>query len=224
MSKTVLVTGASRGIGLALSKKLLTENYSVIGTSRQDSINEIEDQNFESIQLDIADNKSIEVACQKLKSNNTAIDLLINNAGIGPDLRSSIPNYGSFMLTFAVNVTGTVFFTEKIVDCLNENGMIINISSKMGSIDACERAGAVAYRMSKSALNMYSKILTNRYEGNIKIATLHPGWVKTTIAPDNMAMATLTAEESAQAIYNFMQTDFENGIYWDCESNVPLNW
>ncbi len=93
-----------------------------------------------------------------------------------------MPDEKSFDSTFDVNVKGTVFFTEAIIDMIKINGKLLNVSSKMGSVDYCERTDSVAYRMSKSALNMYTKILSNRYKNSIKVASIHPGWVKTTIA------------------------------------------
>jgi len=64
MKQTAIVTGASRGIGLALTKILLKNNYEVIGTSRYDNLNEISDDNFKLLRLDLSKIKSIE-ACQK---------------------------------------------------------------------------------------------------------------------------------------------------------------
>ena len=109
---------------------------------------------------------------KKISRSFNHIDILINNAGIGPDLDTLIPEVNSFNETFNVNVTGTVFFTEDLIKIINENGIILNVSSKMGSLDVCELTDSVAYRMSKSALNMYTKILSNRLKGKIKVASI----------------------------------------------------
>ena len=223
MKKTAIVTGASKGIGWALSKALLEQGFEVIGTSRSGAV-PIEHQQFHPMQLDLTNRESIKKFTHSLKALDKTIDLLVNNAGVGPDLRSPLPDETSFEQTFNVNVKGTVMLTESIIEMVKKDGMIINVSSKMGSVANCQRSGATAYRMSKSALNMYTKILTNRYNGIYKIASIHPGWVKTTIAPDNIEHATLTPEESATKMMDFIQSDFKHGVYWDVESNRELEW
>ena len=94
----------------------------------------------------------------------------------------------------------------------------------MGSIELCERTDSVAYRMSKTALNMYTKILTNRLLDKQKIATVHPGWVRTTIAKDNIINGRLSTDESAIKIFNFVTSDFETGIFWDIEAERKTEW
>jgi len=221
MKRIVLITGASKGIGKALTEKMLDENFFVIGTSRDGIIENLEHQDFYSLKLDLSNSLSIENAHKEIFNNFEKIDFLINNAGIGSDLNADIPERQSFDLTFSVNVTGTVFFTEPLIELINENGMILNISSKMGSINVCERAGSVAYRMSKSALNMYTKILTNRLKERIKV---HPGWVKTTITEGNLINAPLTPKQSAEYVFKFITNDFENGIFWNAENGTELPW
>ncbi len=224
MNKTVLITGASRGIGFALAQQFLNNNYHVIGTSRTGEITSITHPNFHVIRLDISDEESVKTLEQILIASDLKIDILVNNAAIGTDLDTMRPDRISFQETFDINVTGTVFFTEMISEFMNVGGKIINISSKMGSIELCERTDSVAYRMSKTALNMYTKILTNRLEGKQSVASVHPGWVKTTIAPDNIVNGRLSPEESASRIFRFIETEFESGIFWDVELGRVTEW
>jgi len=223
MERIAIVTGASKGIGFALSKKLLDNNYSVTGSSRKGNIKSIAHQKFESFQLDLSKKESINKFIKNIASKNTKIDLLINNAAIGPDLGAQFPGENSFEETFDVNVKGTVFFTESILPYIRKEGKILNVSSKMGSIDYCELADSPAYRMSKSALNMYTKLLSNRLKDAIKVASIHPGWVKTTITKSNVN-ARLTPEESAEKIFHYIETRFKNGDFWDAERNLKLQW
>jgi NAD(P)-dependent dehydrogenase (short-subunit alcohol dehydrogenase family) len=134
------------------------------------------------------------------------------------------PDKESFKQTFDINVTGTVFFTELICRHIKAGGKIINISSKMGSIELCNLADSVAYRMSKTALNMYTKILTNRLLGIQIVASVHPGWVRTTIAKDNIVNGRLSTDESAIKIFNFVTSDFETGIFWNIETETKTEW
>lgn len=222
--KTVLITGVSKGIGKSLTKKMLADNYFVIGTSRQGNLKVFESENFYPLALDLTNPESIETAQKTIVDNFPHIDILINNAGVGPDLGNQEPDRKLFAQTFEVNVSGTVFFTEPIIKLIPENGKIINISSRMGSMDECETSDSIAYRMSKSALNMYTKILTNRLKGKIKVASVHPGWVKTTIRESNLVNGTLTPEESAARIFSFIKSDFESGMFWNAEKGAKILW
>lgn len=224
MNKTAIISGASMGIGLAFAQKMLSEGYTVIGTSRSGKIEEINNPNFYAIALDLTKPASIKKAGVDIFSLSNQIDIIINNAGIGPDLNSPVPQEDTFGATFDVNIHGTVFFTEQLVSRLKKNGIILNVSSKMGAIDICNGTGSAAYRMSKSALNMYTKILSNRLKGNARVAAIHPGWVQTTISPGSMANAPLTPQQSAENMYRFFSQDFETGTFWDSATDSKLPW
>lgn len=222
MSKTILITGTSQGIGHALTKLLLINDYRVIGTNTT-GIDNINENNYKSFSLDLANFDSIAAFENNFQLDNIKIDILINNAGIGPDLDFDLPEETSFKKTFDVNVTGTTFFTEQMLQYLNIGGKIVNISSKMGSVDVCEKSDSVAYRMSKAALNMYTKILSNRLEGKQLVASVHPGWVRTNIAKSNLN-GRLSPEESAQKIFQFITSDFKTGIFWNVETEAECTW
>lgn len=223
MNQTILITGASKGIGFALAKKFLENGFYVIGTSRNGTIGEIEHENFKVLALDLSESKSIELFKKEIKVLGIKIDILINNAGIGPDLDTNIPKDTTLRQTFEVNLIGTTFFTESLIENINDRGKIINISSKMGSIKLCEGFDSVAYRLSKTALNMYTKILTNRLTG-IKVASVHPGWVRTSITKRGLTEGRLSPEESANGIYNFVISDFKTGIFWNLETHDECEW
>ena len=224
MKKIVLITGTSKGIGKALAAKMLKENYFVIGASREGTVKEIKSEAFYPLKLDLTIPTSILEAQKEITENFSSIDILINNAGIGPDLDTLKPKMNSFQQTFHVNVEGTVFFTEGLIPLIQDQGILLNISSKMGSIAVCELTDAVAYRMSKSALNMYTKILSNRLNGKLRVAAIHPGWVKTTLAESNMTNGRLTPNSSAENIYRFINSDFKNGTFWNAENESDLAW
>jgi NAD(P)-dependent dehydrogenase (short-subunit alcohol dehydrogenase family) len=224
MGKTVLITGTGRGIGFALAKQFLNNGYTVIGTSRTGEIANLLHTNFEVLLLDLSNQETINNFDKLLEDRNIKIDILINNAAIGPDLDTLKPDIKSFKQTFDVNVTGTVFFTELICRHIKAGGKIINISSKMGSIEFCNLVDSVAYRMSKTALNMYTKILTNRFLGTQTVASVHPGWVRTTIAKNNIVNGRLSTDESAIKIFNFVTSGFESGIFWDIETETKIEW
>ncbi len=223
MHSTILISGASQGIGLALSKHFLNQGYHVIGTSRTGEIKEITHDNFTDIALDLSSDQSIYDCGTYFKNNGVYIDMLINNAGIGPDLNYAKPEANSYRKTFEVNTTGTVLFTEAMLPYLKDHGRIINISSKMGSISMCTASCSVAYRMSKTALNMYTKILANRLQGKHVVTAVHPGWVRTMISGDDSS-GRLSPEESATGIFDYITGDFENGSFWNVETQSYISW
>ncbi len=220
--KTAVVTGASKGIGKALVNQLIEKAYFVIGTCRSGK-SDLLNPKFEMRTLDLCDLDSITKFSDDLKSEDVKVDLWINNAGVGPDLDNSLPDADTFDQTFDVNVKGTMFLTESILPHISAEGIIVNISSKMGAIDTCVKTDSVAYRMSKTALNMYTKILSNRLKDSIRVVSIHPGWVQTTISP-GCIHAPLTPKESADRIVEFIRGDFETGIFWDVEASQFLNW
>ena len=224
MEKTVLITGASRGIGLALAKCFLNNNYNVIGTSTSGKIEDFGHSNFKILKLELSDENSINNIAVFLKDNTIEIDILVNNTGIGPDLDTLKPDIESFKKTFDVNVTGTVFLTEALLPHIKTGGKIINISSKMGSIDMCVLTDSTAYRMSKTALNMYTKILSNRLINQQNIASVHQGWVRTNISVNSSINGRLSADDSGSKIYNFIISDFETGIFWNIETDSEIDW
>lgn len=223
MKKTVLITGTSRGIGLSLANIFLKNNYRVIGTSRVADDNKINHTDFELLNLDLASFGSMNIFEKVFAEKGIKLDILVNNAAVGPDLDLKLPEEVSFNQTLDINLTGTVFFTELMLNHLAVGGKIVNISSKMGSIGLCGSPDSPAYRISKAALNMYTKILVNRYAGKYSIAALHPGWVRTTLAKSNVN-GRLSPDESAARIYEFISSGFKTGIFWNVETKEECEW
>lgn len=84
--KKVLITGVSKGIGLALAKRLLSVGYLVEGTTKIGYIENVQLENFHPIALDVTNIKSVKKAYQEISDRFDQLDIIINNAGIGPDL------------------------------------------------------------------------------------------------------------------------------------------
>ena len=84
--KKVLITGVSKGIGLALAKRLLSVGYLVEGTTKIGYIENVQLENFHPIALDVTKIKSVKKAYQEISDRFDQLDIIINNAGIGPDL------------------------------------------------------------------------------------------------------------------------------------------
>ena len=118
--KKVLVTGATGSIGEEIVKEYAKNGFFVYiayNSNHQKAQNLLEeiDNKGELISFDIKDKNSI-----KNSLENLDVDVLINNAGIGPDLNTIKPERDTFQETFDVNVTGTVFFTEGLIDLIKK--------------------------------------------------------------------------------------------------------
>ena len=210
--RTALITGANSGIGLALTQKLINEGYHVIGTSRSGKIDDFSHQNLTVLPLDITCNTSIGQLASRLDKENHSIDLLVNNSGTAAGVYSIVPERESFDENIAINLTGNVFFTEAVVDRVNDGGQVVFISTDMGLLKKAGPNG-VGYRVSKAGITMYAGILAQRLmEKNIRVTPMHPGWVKTRIGGD---IAPLTAVESAEALYHGITTNTETGKFWN---------
>src|ERR1035437_5255733 len=112
MTKRVLITGASRGIGFALTKLFLKRGYNVIATCRSGKIDNLSHPNLYVIELDVSNSVSMRDVAEIIK-NESSIDILINNAGIGPDLDIDLPKEDSSKQTFDFNAPGQFFLQNR---------------------------------------------------------------------------------------------------------------
>ncbi|MEQ8927387.1 MAG: SDR family NAD(P)-dependent oxidoreductase [Fulvivirga sp.] len=209
--KTGIVTGASRGIGKATLTYLADRNIKVIGAARSIDLSGNND-NIRLYQLDLADSNSIDHFIQNIKTEK--IDFIINNAGILLEQWDNAAiNLQQLRDTFNVNVFGTIELTEKLLPYLNKGGHIINVSSNWGSFsDPDFGEFQPHYKISKSALNMYTKLLAERLRPNdIKVSALDPGWTQTDMGG---ASATRKPEEVAREIFELLEGNLESGKFW----------
>ena len=212
--KNVLVTGASNGIGLGLTKKLLDEGANVIAITRSGEIADFSHPNLTIVKCDISNEESIKKAAEELNSLGIKFDCLVNNAGVGLDLGDEIPTAELMNATFATNTTGTVLFTEAFLKYVNDGGQIVFLSSAMSLIRNLV-PDSPAYRMSKAAINIYAVMLSQRLaDRNIRVTPLHPGWVQTRMGGES---APVTLERSVNGIYKAITENTETGKFWNIE-------
>jgi NAD(P)-dependent dehydrogenase (short-subunit alcohol dehydrogenase family) len=191
--KHVIVTGANRGIGLALSRHLLTQGAYVYAGARQpDKAAELQAlrQKFgpklHIAALDVQRVESINAFVKVLADK--PVDVLINNAGVNLDHGRRIQELPADVLaqTFDANTLGPYRMVQSFLAGLHraKRPVVANISSIMGSIAENQSGGNTAYRVSKTATNMLTKCLAIE-ETKLIALTLHPGWVKTRMGGDN---------------------------------------
>jgi NAD(P)-dependent dehydrogenase (short-subunit alcohol dehydrogenase family) len=190
---TAVVTGASRGLGRAAAEALARKGYSVIMAMRnsEKKLHEIETLKkaglkISAAELDVSDSVSISEFISYINSTYARCDVLINNAGIFNDDRknSGSPLYADIDVikeSMEVNTFGPLRLIQGIIPLMKKNGYgrIVNVSSGMGSFDEMDR-GYISYRMSKTALNVITRLTSPELEGtDILINSVCPGWVKT---------------------------------------------
>jgi NAD(P)-dependent dehydrogenase (short-subunit alcohol dehydrogenase family) len=235
MAETVFISGANRGIGFALVERFLKGNFHVFAGSRKpssdlSSILKKFSNSLTIVQLDVTDMNSIRQTVKKVTEIVPALDILINNAAVNLDKKGIVLeklDLGDMHLekTMNVNVYGPLRMTQQFLPLLEKGKrkLIINISSEAGSIADCWRKVAFAYCMSKTALNMQSKILQN-YLGprGFKILAVHPGWVRTDMGGPNAA---ISPDESVEGIFKLAIRRWtpEDVIYLDYKGNT-MRW
>jgi len=206
-TRSILITGANRGIGLELARQYSASGWHVIGTARAPG--EAQElgslDNTRVLQLDVTDQESVTRFADEL--GETPIDVLINNAGILP-MMNSVPriDLDLFSHILAVNTVGPVRVTQAVLPNLRKGHLkkIINVTSNLGSIAENTSGQFYGYRESKAALNMFTRSLAAelRDEGFICVV-LHPGWVQTDMGGPQ---APVPVEESAAGLRKVIDT------------------
>lgn len=193
----VVITGANRGIGLAIARILAARGDEVHGTARSPSdAKELAALKGVSVHaLDVKADASADALARSL--GPAGIDVLVNNAGIASPWESLDKFDTKLALdVFDTNAVGPVRVTRALLPQLRTtHGRVFHVSSGMGSIGDNQMGGAYAYRMSKAALNMAGRTLAIELAKD-KVASIvvEPGWVKTDMGGGG---ASITAEESA---------------------------
>jgi NAD(P)-dependent dehydrogenase (short-subunit alcohol dehydrogenase family) len=180
-----VVTGANRGIGLEFVKQLTGRGEDVDATAREpEEAPELQALARPGVRLrihrlDVADDSSVAAFAEQLPSGS--IDVLINNAGVSGVKGGELIDPGDILRVFNVNAVGTLRVVRALLPHLREGKgkKIADITSQLGSI-AEASGGRYAYRLSKAALNMATRLLAEdlRSEG-FRTVALHPGWVQT---------------------------------------------
>jgi len=201
--QTVLVTGASRGIGLEFVKQWLARGADVIATARETStateLSSLIDRygdRLRVMQLDVTDDRSVELLAGSI--GNVHIDLLINNAGVLTVETLDNMDFGAILAQFQTNALGALRVTHAVLDNLREGSRIVNMTSRMGSLDDNTSGGYYGYRMSKASLNMATRSLAVDLKSRgVVVIAMHPGMVQTDMT---RGFGMLTPEASVTGI------------------------
>lgn len=221
MNKIALITGANRGIGLALAQLLKTKGYDIIGICREKSneLDVIASQVFDNIEL--TNSQHIDMLASKLKGVN--IDLLINNAGLLEDNVLGNIDVDSIKRMMEINAYAPLMLTQALLPSLIKGSKVALITSRMGSIEDNTSGGRYGYRASKAALNALGKSLAIDLKSTgIAVGILHPGYVQTRMVGFS---GLISADESASgllAVIDKLTLD-NSGSFWHSNGEL-LPW
>lgn len=229
--RTALITGANKGIGKEIARKLAQKGFAVFIGSRdmakgRETSEELCREGYEAtcIQIDVTDPVSIKNAFGTLSQKASHLDVLVNNAAVLEDHGEDIIKLNVEMLerTFAVNVAGPILVTQDALSYLLKaphGARIINVSSGAGALNDMQTY-APAYSISKTALNAVTRQFSAALQDkNVAVNCVDPGWVHTDMGGSN---ATRSVEKGAETIV-WLATDApqaETGKFWHDKQEV----
>ncbi len=212
--RQALVTGANKGLGLAIAKGLASAGLLVWMGARdrsrgEDAVQTLRGEGFDVrfIQIDVADDASVRRAAKTIEHEINALDVLVNNAGIVLDLQTppSELSMDDVKATYEVNVFGPIRVTQAFAPLLKaaDDARIVNMSSGVGSLTLItdptslfSTVNLLAYTSSKVALNAVTVSFAKEFEPfGIKVNAVEPGHVRTDL---NGNSGFLTPEEGAE--------------------------
>ena len=222
----VLITGANKGIGLAFAQSFAVDGWKVHACCRQpDKAKELKAIEGDVVlhKLDVSD--GLQVAGLAREMVDDPIDILINNAGyFGPRLEFGEIDYEDWAYTFQINTMGPLRMVENFVEHLasSDRKLVVNVSSKMGSLTANETGGQYVYRSSKAALNAVTKSLSiDLKDKSVTVISVHPGHVQTDMGGEE---APVTIGKSVSGLRKLIAkiTEEDTGQFFDFDgSNIP---
>lgn len=232
------ITGANKGIGFATAIQLLEKGYYVFLGSRDlkkgvkavEKLNHHGFTNVKAIQLDVTDNDSIMAAFNEINKKISALDILINNAGINGGSPYTVLEASpeQFKNTFDTNVFGVASVTKVFIELLRKSDQprIVNVSSSVGSLTlqsdptwpAYDYAKYGVYSASKAALNMYTVNLAYELRNTpFKVNAVCPGYTSTDFTDHNGGEVEIAAQRIVK--YALINHNGPTGKFFSEETN-----
>ena len=177
-----LVSGASRGIGREIARELAADHgFAVLAGARDpDAAGPPDHEAIEWVQLDSADQASVDAAMERVGADPGRLDVLVNNAGVyGSPTGAADYDLDEAHGVLEVNTYGAWRLTQAVLSLLRRSprGRIVNVSSGAGQLSDMQ-GGRAAYRVSKAGLNALTRILAAEVRG-LLVNSMCPGWVRT---------------------------------------------
>ena len=224
---TALITGANKGIGLALTQQLSALKFKIFAVCRNTSteLNSVDlNQGCIVENIDLSD-PSCNLDPLKVAVGSASINWLINNAGIlSVENFDETLDFDAVRKQFEVNSIGPIRVTNALKANLIHNSKVFIISSRMGSVSDNSSGGMYGYRMSKAAVNMAGKSLAvDLKPSGISVHLLHPGMVKTDMTK-RWGQGISTEESAAGLITQIQSSSMENTGNFKHMNGEELPW
>lgn len=232
--KVALVTGSNRGIGFEVVRQLARRGYRVALAARrlaaaEEAAERLVAEGLEvgPLELDVASDASVAAAFRVLEERLGRLDVLVNNAGVLLDEDRRLPGLElpleAVRATYEVNTFGPLRVTQAFAPLLvRQGGNVVNVSSVMGQL-ASAGPGYLAYRSSKTALNMVTRVLAAELAPHgVRVNAVHPGWIRTRMGGPE---APGRPEEGAEPIVGLatLGPDGPSGGFFGPDLK-PLDW
>jgi len=240
--KIALITGANRGLGYETARQLAARNVTVVVAARtlksaEETASRLRADGIEAIpvQLDVTSPADRDSVARFLAERFGRLDILINNAGVGPEHGFFTPRTiettdEELQTIFATNLYGVIGVTRALLPLLKKSsaGRIVNLSSILGSLNLhadpnspIYHAKTFAYDASKTALNAFTVHLAHELQGTkIKVNSAHPGWVKTDMGTDAAPMEIPDGANTSVALAT-LGDDGPTGAFIHMGENLP---
>jgi len=227
MSKNVVITGTSSGIGFELAKQFAEAGHNVLALSRNvEPIDSLSIKNIDSLAFDITKQEDIDKVVTHVKSTLKKVDIIIHNAGLLIAKPLAILSLNDFEKVYQVNVFGVAMLTKALVSYMQKKSHVVTISSVGGVQGSVKFPGLAAYSSSKGAVITLSELLAEEYkEEGVVFNVLALGAVQTEMLkkafPD--FEANVKPEDMASYIMNFALTGqhFYNGKVLEVSNSTP---
>jgi NAD(P)-dependent dehydrogenase (short-subunit alcohol dehydrogenase family) len=219
-----LVSGANRGIGREIARQLADEHGYLVLAGSRDPAKVTETNSIRAVQLDVADQASVDATRARVEDDPGRLDVLVNNAAIYGDPTSA----GEYDLERAHEVLETNLFgawrlTQAFLPLLRRggHGRIVNLSSGAGQLSDMN-GGRAAYRISKTGLNALTRILANdEVRHGIRVNTVCPGWVRTDMGGAGAPRSVSEGADTAVWLAT-LDDDGPNGGFF--RNRKPIPW
>jgi NAD(P)-dependent dehydrogenase (short-subunit alcohol dehydrogenase family) len=227
---TALITGANRGIGLALTSRYAARSgFEVVAVARDlessadlHALVESSGGRVRAVQADVTNTASIEKLAHAI--DDASVDLLINNAGVPGRTEFGEVTAQDLADVFAVNAFAPLLVTQALHSRIARGGKVVNITSVLGSLtQAHDSDHYLIYGMSKAAVNMFSvKLAATLRAHDIAVLALHPGWVQTRMGGEGAAISVDTSADGMVRVIDALDLA-HSGAYLAYDGS-PIPW